>query len=184
MQVTVGPIHIAGPGLLIKTGDEPFEYVHVPDPIEATIDDAEWDVHMTIRIDEVSLEPYIDELIIRRKANGPKVNPDMIRGLRLGEAIREAVRQSSAHWVQDGNVMRLDWDRVPREMVAAAFKRPKRSVTTDDIRAAADAYDKATKEGRRDRIIAVADACHVSRATAHRRISKAKQLGLIREETI
>jgi hypothetical protein len=179
MEVRIGPVAITGPGLLMKTAED--DYVHVPDPIPATVLDADWDLELEIRIDTDTLEPYIDAMTVRRKEGGPKVTPDMIRGVRLGEALREAVRKASTRWIKDGNVMRMDFDVLDRRTAKKAFARPAHTVTRDDIEQAVDAYTRAQCDGRRDVLVAVAEACHISRATAHRRIAKAREIGLLNE---
>lgn len=173
------------PGLgryIVPMDDRPDgELLMIPVPIAAEITDGDWEIHFEVGYDPESNSLRIGRLEIVRRPDGPWIAPEMIRGVRLGEALKRAMRAVGHEVTRRGQVLRLG---LSAEEVAPAIARRGRGrrMNEDDVKRAADAYRAAQESGRRDLVMAVAQALPASRSTAHRRIQDARHLGLLPEE--
>ncbi len=158
--------------------------VFVPDPIDAHIADAPWDVRFRLSVDSEGV-PVVSELHLEQKPDGPPISASMLRDPRvsLGKAIELAIEQASTPAQWDGKVLRFSSELGDTKPGAAraVLKRQRGAVQMDELRRAVDVYKRAlNKPG--DTYSAVAEALNVSRPTAARRIQRARALGLLDEE--
>ena len=179
-EVQIEPVAISGAGVLHQQGND---VVHIPAMIRASVLGLPWDVSFTIGLsDDDELVPEITELRMRQRKGGAPIGVDLIRSFRLGLARDEAVKAASTHWIRAGDSWRLDFEGVSPRRMKAATQRRSRRVTDADVRRAAEAYQEAKRSGRRDCLVAVAEACGVSRATAARYVNRAIEAGIIEED--
>ena len=164
--------------------------VLMPSNIHATVSGLDWEVQFRVCPDDHG-RPVISELTVRQLDGGPPVGVEELRHFRLGEALAIAVEKASI--VADpktlhGDVELLAWGwgdqpwqgsgAVPGGFGEQAVRQRKPRVSTEDIKTAAAHYlDLAGTVS--DVYEAVAERMHVGRATAHRRIVKARELGLL-----
>ena len=179
MDVQIRPVAITGPGVAHWTGDG---MIHVPDEIHAEVMGLPWEVTFTVRPSEDDdMSPDITDLHIRQRPGGEPLGADLLRAFRLGDARDQAVAKAASRWELNPATgkLQLDWDSVPKYLTKSVTKRSQRRVTDDVVRQAADTYLEAKRLGRRDHLMAIAEACHVSRATAHRYLNRAIEAGLV-----
>lgn len=152
-----------------------------PSRITATLDDAPWTVTFVLDLGDDDRHHLVD-VHLTAKPEGPPIDVQMIRRVRLGAAVDEALRSATTEVDAAGGGMTLtfvsgqEWKHAPDDM-ATVLRRPGRKVPAGEVEAAADLYRNAPSDG----IQAVADGLHVSRATAARRIKLARQRGLLPE---
>lgn len=181
VDVQIRPVDITGPGVLHKSG---ADMLHVPQKIEAEVAGFPWKITFTLSQsagdDPI---PEVTELRFSRRPGGMPISADVTRLFPLGEATAKAVQQASSRWVETSpGTFALDPALPSADRVRAGTKRQQRRVTDDVLSQATDAYLEAKRQGRKDHLMFIADACHVSRATAHRYLNRAIEAGLITQE--
>lgn len=184
-EVKIKPVALNRGGSFVKVDDE--RSVFVPSVIEGTVEDADWDVDFVVINVRDFDEPVIAELHIKMKHGDgmTPIAPDMVRGLKLGEVRRRAVTLASMPVRVSGeDSYELLAEAGSPTSTRAVFSKQRRAVTVDEIQRAADLYMGIRSDPhRRDTTLGVAKELHVSRATAARRIQKARELGLIKEDS-
>jgi response regulator of citrate/malate metabolism len=103
----------------------------------------------------------------------------------MGKACRRAVELGSVPVTQDDRgVLHIQPAAGDAASTRAAFRRDRRNtVTRERLEKAAAAYKKISDDpDQRDTFKAVGDEIDVSRATAHRYVTRARELGLLEEE--
>lgn len=173
------PMSINGPAVIVRTSEN--VRIEVPDPIKVTVTTEDWSVDLTVRPDPVTLNPALAEEIVIRQRGDRMIPNDVLRSLRLGRVLEEVVRQNCLRFERKGN----RWvaknfrgeDPSPGELRKVLTSR--RTVTRADIEKAADVYRDAVAAKRRDATMAVAEALYISRASAARRVQKAREMKLL-----
>ncbi len=173
--------------ILIVYVDDGRTALHFPDPIRATVTTDSHTIRLVLRIDEDRLRPVVDEMHVYRRPSGAPVNADTLRSLGLQDALREIAERTGVRWVSDdGRSWHLDRTqaneysgRVDAHEAALAFRPRRRPGSPDEVQRAAAVYRDALANGHRNATERVAEALHVSRSTAARRITKARQAGLL-----
>jgi|GEM_PF-5135726 len=154
-----------------------------PQHITFRIEDAPWDVEGVIYTDTSGDGPKIVSLTITAHDGGQAISPDMIRGIKLGAARDEAIRQLSHR------VKRVGDKLIPVDRPLPASTRPSRvarsrkgrRITDNDLTEASNAVRAAVAAGRTDITYAVAERLHLSTATAGRRIALARKRGILED---
>lgn len=181
VEVQIRPVDITGPGVLHRSG---ADMLHVPDRIEAEVVGFPWKITFTLAQsagDDPA--PEVTELRFTRRPGGIPIGADVTRLFPLGEATAKAVQQASSRWVQTAEgTWALDPTSPSADRVRAGTKKQQRRVTDDVLQEAANAYMEAKRLGRKDHLLYIAEACHVSRATASRYLGRAASAGLITED--
>jgi hypothetical protein len=170
--------HFGGPGLLTSHRDSVW---FTPSRITATVDDAPWSVTLVLDLGDDG-HHHLADVRLTSKPGGPPIAVEMIRRVRLGAAVDEALRQATTEVDVEGEGLAVTfekgstWQAAPAEMATVLRKRGLK-VPAGEVEAAADLYRNAPSDG----LQAVADGLHISRATAARRIKLARQRGLLPE---
>jgi hypothetical protein len=190
-QVQISPETFDAPGLIHVADDG--DAIYIPARIHARVVGLAFDVSFVLQIPGVvdvhvatprSVEPELVELTVRQRRGGPPPGAALFRALAIAGAEQQAVLKASSTLVAtEDESGRTLWSRTysgpASERVKAATQRHR--VTDDDLRDAARAY-RDSKGQPGDRLILVAEACNISRATAARRVRRAKGLGILEEE--
>jgi hypothetical protein len=182
MDIELEPWEVTGPGLLVKKDDATL--VHFPDPIRATVTTDAHTIQLVVTIDRDTLRPVVDELHVVKRPGGTHVSADVLRSLGLKDALKTIAERTATTWrlTEDGKSWEYDLlgeGTAPQDAALAFKPTGKHAVPFGEVERAATAYRDALAAGRRDATLAVADALHVSRTTAARRIAKARQAGLL-----
>lgn len=170
-----------GPGLLTRHRGAVW---FTPSRITAAVDDEPWRVSFVLDLGDDDRH-HLTEVRLTAKPDGPPIAVEMIRRVRLGAAVDEALRSATTEVDATGDGVSLtvgvgqSWQHAPAEL-ATVLRRPGRKVPAGEVDAAADLYRAATAAGG-DGLAAVVAGLHVSRATAARRIKLARQRGLLPE---
>lgn len=173
------PVVINGPGVMVRTGDN--VRIHVPDPIKVTVITEDWSVDLTVRPDPVTLNPSLAGEVVIRQLGERMIPNDILRSLRLGRVLEEIVREYCVRYERKGDRwVAKDFkgdDPTPGELRKVLTTRG--TVSQADIEKAAEVYREAVQAKRRDATMAVAEALVISRASAARRIQRARAQGLL-----
>ena len=176
-----------GRGVVVPNDDGGATFI--PSEIMAVMEGEPWVVTMIIQTDLTADGPTaeITELKLTKRDGGKPIKPDLIRGMRIGEAMRTAIHDASSRlervqFNNGGEGWRLAADHIPKARQATSIERvirqkQRNSKVDEQVEQAAQAYRAAAG----DKYNAVAQALGVSRATAARRIALAREQGLLTE---
>jgi hypothetical protein len=180
---------LGGPALLTKQKDgDGYGYWQISEVIEAEVLDAPW--HVTFRAEaDDDLRMTIRAVTITAREGGPPIASSALRGVALGEALREAIQQAATEVevrTTDGRTeltVRVGGDKPTKQRgsthLADYLARPSRTVMSQgDLEAVCEAWEASGLAGG-DRYRFVAETLNVGRSTAAERVKTARDLGLI-----
>ncbi len=174
MKVTVGPVDAFGGRFEIQDEQHALQVPHV---IPARLEDERWDVGFTVEFDDDGTAMVTELHLVMRKGGEP-ISPTTVRGIRMGEAVKTAIRLASVPFERRGDGWASERRATSRD-VRPIFAR-KRDTIDEEARRAADIYRRVRAEpGRHDVSVAVKNELNLSRPTAHRRIERARKLGYL-----
>lgn len=179
----LGRIVLNGPH--VETRPSPNVKITVPDPIKVRVTGDSYVVDLVVRPDPETLDPAITKILSIEPLGDRPIPKDVLRSIGLGRVLEQVVRRFCIRWElsEDGRTWQAEnfkgKDPTPAEMRKVMTRPRSREVTDSEVVRAAEVYRKAIEDGRRDATMAVAEALTVSRATAARRIDKAREKKLL-----
>jgi len=191
--VKIEPTEVHGPQVLVP-GEAEDEVLGVPARIAAHVEDGSlpWDVSFTLTLDD-DLVPVIDEVTLRRRAGGLPVTPSAIRGISLTRLRDEAVSRAANRFRrierQDGSqmltlVLEETRENLGRKSRATLEKRPpsgkprRNAPSEETLLEAMRLYRIAKRRKVADPLRHVAGEMGYARATVHKYVQRAQELGL------
>jgi hypothetical protein len=173
MKVRLDPIQEQPRGgRLVIDGDDDEHATLYPPIVGAHIDDQAWDVHFALYGGEVA------SVLIERRRDGKPINPRMIRGVRLGEAIQEAMRLAGQPFKKVGDEWVGEADVVLPLPGMHPVRRGKFPTIDAEAEQVAEVYRRVKPAGG-DVSRVVGKELGMSRTTAFRRIRRARELGIL-----
>lgn len=182
-EVEIDPIALGSGRFVTVEGDQ---MVFLPTVITGRANDGLYDVEFVIINVADHPEPVLAEVKISMKheTGAPPVRPDMVRGVKLGAVYRRAIELGSIPLTRTGDD---EYSILPgvgdAKSTRAALRKDRRNtVTADRVKSAAELHTKFSDRPG-DTYAKIAAEMNVSRATAHRYVSRARELGLLPEAT-